>query len=975
MRIGVLRGVIALTVAGLAQPGLATPPPVKTAPTSPPIAKSVVPAAHGDWPQWRGNPGHTGFQALPARIVTPTVEWRYHLGGAVSADQVLVQSPGTSGEARIFVATGGRLQCFDASGGLIFDRNPRLRMTLIGTWDFGGDGTRQILAATSGIAGNRLLLFDASGGDLLWEGPETEGQVGAVKVLTSGSGYRLLWLPAASSRVTLLDFTGRVTAPETVWQTEVPDLLSDPYTFSALGFSDLDHDGTSSVVIAGARGSVAVTILDAEDGKERFRVTYPDVNGLESGGERQLLYIGDLDGSGHDQILCVSGHSSDSQFMFQGATVTDPTDPGVLRVFDTAPVGLRYVPGSVADLDGDGRLELLVSRYDLNAGRHDLLMLDAATLTIKSSRPNVLLLSVTRRTDGSWDLLGLADAVSELPQIEGSLVGLRIDPKDRTFREIWRRSDPIDLSGSLVRVRSAGSSRVDNVGFSPVVLLDDGMDFARAVFRRPRGTSGGADLIAVRLSDGTIQGTYGPTSPFDVLGAFPGRSRTTTCVVLGLWGGEVAFLDGSLTERRRATIGGYSQNEAANGHSFELAAVADFDGAGRRDIAVIDSQNRILRLLRSAPGTAKSPGTQVLASNTIPQELCIASKGPAKGLFLVGWTAAGPKLSMIDGSGGTIWTHVFESDPGGPAEDAQPVGLNVGTFGPAGSLGVLVTVGSTRSLPRATYALDLGSGMVIWKTSGVGGWWDANAAVADVDGDGRDDVLINANLWKAFLVDGTSGEQAGGPLILPAFDDLGPVDYNGAPVVVRRGVDGMRVLVAQDDAHLSLMSVGEPCGADPSCPARLFWASPQTHVDSERRSMAALAPISGERVLIGVGSNAGELRAVRESDGSDAWRITLAGGQVTSDPSARSNPLSSVLALDVNGDGRVDFVVGGADGWLYALDAESGRLVWSIDLGAPVGDPVAADFDNIGSSKILVPASDGFLYAIGPASASGASAP
>jgi outer membrane protein assembly factor BamB len=62
----------------------------------------------------------------------------------------------------------------------------------------------------------------------------------------------------------------------------------------------------------------------------------------------------------------------------------------------------------------------------------------------------------------------------------------------------------------------------------------------------------------------------------------------------------------------------------------------------------------------------------------------------------------------------------------------------------------------------------------------------------------------------------------------------------------------------------------------------------------------------------------------------------------------------------------VDFVVGGADGWLYAVDGATGALLWGLDLGASVGDPIAADIDGDGTSEVLVPAADGYLYAIGP---------
>jgi hypothetical protein len=44
----------------------------------------------------------------------------------------------------------------------------------------------------------------------------------------------------------------------------------------------------------------------------------------------------------------------------------------------------------------------------------------------------------------------------------------------------------------------------------------------------------------------------------------------------------------------------------------------------------------------------------------------------------------------------------------------------------------------------------------------------------------------------------------------------------------------------------------------------------------------------------------------------------------------------------------------------------TGTLLWSLDLGTSVGDPIAADIDGDGTSEVLVPAADGYLYAIGP---------
>ncbi|MGZ5492307.1 MAG: hypothetical protein ACXW3E_01740, partial [Thermoanaerobaculia bacterium] len=51
-------------------------------------------------------------------------------------------------------------------------------------------------------------------------------------------------------------------------------------------------------------------------------------------------------------------------------------------------------------------------------------------------------------------------------------------------------------------------------------------------------------------------------------------------------------------------------------------------------------------------------------------------------------------------------------------------------------------------------------------------------------------------------------------------------------------------------------------------------------------------------------------------------------------------------------------------GRLRALDAATGREIWSIDFGAPLGDPIAADVDGDGSSEIVVAAADGWLYVV-----------
>lgn len=175
---------------------------------------------------------------------------------------------------------------------------------------------------------------------------------------------------------------------------------------------------------------------------------------------------------------------------------------------------------------------------------------------------------------------------------------------------------------------------------------------------------------------------------------------------------------------------------------------------------------------------------------------------------------------------------------------------------------------------------------------------------------------------------------------------------------------GIQLLSAADNAHLSSFLV--QAGADEAFPYKtsLARAAPQSLPDEERMSMAAVAPSATAGRMVGVATQAGSLKARRGGDGSLAWERSLWQGTCSSGPPANRNPLSAVLAVDVNGDGGVEFVVGGSDGWLYAVKAESGDLLWSLDLGYPIGDPIAADVDNDGFSELLVPAADGNLHCI-----------
>ena len=77
---------------------------------------------------------------------------------------------------------------------------------------------------------------------------------------------------------------------------------------------------------------------------------------------------------------------------------------------------------------------------------------------------------------------------------------------------------------------------------------------------------------------------------------------------------------------------------------------------------------------------------------------------------------------------------------------------------------------------------------------------------------------------------------------------------------------------------------------------------------------------------------------------------------------------SSPILADVNGDGRLDVVVGtqdvsvagaSASGSVYAFDGATGRLLWRTTTGSVVGSLAAADLRGTGHADIVVPTATG----------------
>ncbi|MBD3193587.1 MAG: PQQ-binding-like beta-propeller repeat protein, partial [Candidatus Lokiarchaeota archaeon] len=94
------------------------------------------------------------------------------------------------------------------------------------------------------------------------------------------------------------------------------------------------------------------------------------------------------------------------------------------------------------------------------------------------------------------------------------------------------------------------------------------------------------------------------------------------------------------------------------------------------------------------------------------------------------------------------------------------------------------------------------------------------------------------------------------------------------------------------------------------------------------------------------------------SDGTEIWNYTT-GGEIFSSPSIG----------DVNGDEKLDIIVGSLDGKVYALFGEDGTEIWNYNIGNLLySSPSLGDLDNDGKIEIVIGSQTGVskIYALNP---------
>jgi MYXO-CTERM domain-containing protein len=143
------------------------------------------------------------------------------------------------------------------------------------------------------------------------------------------------------------------------------------------------------------------------------------------------------------------------------------------------------------------------------------------------------------------------------------------------------------------------------------------------------------------------------------------------------------------------------------------------------------------------------------------------------------------------------------------------------------------------------------------------------------------------------------------------------------------------------------------------------WGPMQLGLPTGRAQVLSFAHVDGDAgldMLYITGEGALELRNGQTGLMMPGAPVYLSGGERSAAPDPEAASLGALMVIDVDNDGHDEAIVGADDGWVYALDIANddvssggvGSIEWALEVGAPVSQLAAGDVDDDGFQELLV---------------------
>jgi outer membrane protein assembly factor BamB len=908
----------------------------------------------GTWPLLRRDERLSGHQSLDGAIRSPAIAWREYLGGPHYDGHLIARGRG----ADLLLPFGGCLHRYDHGGRLLWTSAAHGFESIVGIDDIDADGAIEIVASN----GKSIVVLAAATGDVLWQqylGPPFAGGFMHTAARLHrfdgfGNGMQLAVGLLSSKEVVVYDFSPGAATPE-----RVHILWMDDFFHPSVLAADLDGDGRDELVVTKLS---AVYAFDALSGAMTAECRW------SSGGTPKrnygMLEAIDILGTGRLDLVVLSDRVSRHLAVIAnegGGALSNRWDRFIEHIYDSDERELRFVSGSVVDIDRDGRPEIVVSIFNADGdGRWWLEVIDAATGETRRRLPDAYLRGVDRELPNAAPLLLVSFEHGRVPAPRSALA--IFESVDGALVERWRCDDAAFVGRFAEPATTRAFFRADLPPTDDVrVAWIDGEPLVAVI------TDDGLGLLAIRDATPALRMLPGTTDVHSIIavGDLDGDLRDE--LVVGDMHGGITVMQSDGTAI--GAIRGGMRLRPGTGPYYMAkpmpTPVVDADARGRY-CAVPDGGAEVHVFAWDA--TERSPRIDA----RMPMR---GRVGPEEAYHALSWVRHGDRCALLGTTVGDGDAAMIAVLPDGQRVVSIPLSdLPIAPATPSARTGVyeyllvddderaIIVAAGFRSPSMNSEILrgiDAHTGAVRWELDRLrmpghviaGAPWNA-MSIERADGGGRIHFLAKDTLVAIEML---TGEHVAPPQQLRPFNTaalaargLTMDDFSayGAVCPIDVDADGSveRLLIANYGGHGVVRSDG----------SALWWhAAP---LSSLTAGFGALADIDGDgRLELGVSDATGDFICLDAASGLEKWRLHL--GQVA----------TGGASCDIDGDGRNEFIVATREGHVMAIAAASngsGLIRWSIDLGYSLGPPVIADFNGDGRSEILVVSGDGHLYAI-----------
>lgn len=891
--------------------------------------------ALADWPQSRADATRTGAVGGTGEATAPVPYWRYYLGGDIDPAAAAFVDVDGDDEGEVVYIAGGKLVAKERTNAIAWESKTIDARWIIGIDDLDGDGVAEIVLAAS----DRVYAIDPATGLTLWEQSGDDlGTLGDARLSDlDGDGITdLLTQECGCCRVNngntgfAYRFADGFAAAEQLWT------LPEAQCAGKRSMAIVDVDGDSGLEVLNG-SNTALSVLDGASGA----VLATSETLGERIAESRCAPV-NVDSVPGEELVCVQS-SSPLNLPGTGHRVYvlhyAAGDPATLTVVWEQDVGeldstVGIPAGHIVDLDGDGALEIVLSGT-LAGDITNTYVFDAALGTP--------LVTVTdRRAVGTMAL-----------ELAGSSLLLATDGAELFAYTFDRASVPmVSTAWSLPDRRAITTVDADGLrrmhGATKLLTLDLDGDGASELMTASTALGGAVIGFDVSGAAPQVVSTFAIDADADILAGW-GFDKSTgdpARVLLAPTNGIMELLDdGFDTLSPGVRFGGYYAK--GDWRNLQLTPVTGDLGGFADSILIADSRGSLVRI-DGVGATLSAPGTATWEIPDTDSPVIVAGlNGADTGVMCVQRAGDTDSVSAYDVDATRLWSS---SIPGAILADVVPADLDGDSTPDA-----IAQWGRRSDRILEHRALRGTNGSVLWDAPAHSAGTTrlpAGGAVTDWNSDGVDDFVYQ--FYGTHVLSGSNGAMlstTGFELLFYFMPTIADVDGDGEDeVTLHGGYNEARTL--EKDLGTSLWVGAEvdrpyPYGSIVQC------GSTSRLVEGSLVNSATL-----KSTILG-GAQAGEFSSLVLGEGQAFATVADATAA-----DVRLGQLTSTSAHTDLGDGRPAAVVGSSDGWLYAVDPCTTTLTYAVNLGAEVGAVAFADTDGDGLDELVVSVGDGYLYVL-----------